>query len=81
MRMPERSGKSELWVAGERMGSQGPCPSSPDELCPDLPDPGYEIATPLLSCDSFHTMHLNWGRKWNSFNTHFPSKEPGSFRR
>lgn len=46
-------GSGEEWALG-CSGEDGfpedefsvPCPSSTDELCPDPPDPGYEITTP-----------------------------------
>lgn len=52
----------------------------PPKLCPTFLIQDVGVA-PLLSYDSSHTGHLNWGRKWNGFNTHFSAKGLGSFRR
>ena len=62
MQMPECSGRAcALGCRGEGGLSEDelsfPCPSSSHQLCPDLPDVGYEINV-LLSCDTFHAGHL-----------------------
>lgn len=76
--------ESVLWVGGERTSScrtsfPFPSPPHPTSSAPVPPVSERGVTPSLLSGVSFHTGHLNWGRKLNGFNAHFPSKGPRSF--